>query len=113
MALEARLQATVDAGRAELTFSVANVGTEPVTLRFDGDVAAELTVLDDDETVWRWRDERSTEAPGPPLADQTLAPGDTVVHRATWVDPPTGDYVAEAATAARNVEQSARTTFSV
>jgi hypothetical protein len=112
MALEAELVATVEAGRVELTFSVANVGTEPVTLRFDGDAAAEISVFADGERVWRWRDERAGEA-GTPLADQTLSPGDTVVHRATWDDPLAGDYTAEARVAATNVDRSARATVSV
>ena len=112
MALEAELSATVEAGRAELTFTVANVGTEPVTLRFDGDAAAEIAVYADEERVWRWRDERAG-GTGTPLADQTLSPGDTVVHRATWDDPPAGDYTAEAGVAAANVERTASTTFSV
>lgn len=113
MALEAELAATVEAARAELTFSVANVGTEPVTLRFGSDAAAEIIVFDGEEPVWRWRDERTGSDTGTPLADQTLAPGDTVVHRATWNDPSGGDYVAEATVTARNVDESARTTFSV
>lgn len=112
MSLEAGLEASVEAGRAELTFNVANVGTEPVTLRFDGDVAAEIVVFADGEPVWGWRDERAGSS-GAPLADQTLSPGDTVVHRATWVDPPAGDYTAEASVAAANVDRTARTTFSV
>lgn len=112
MSLEAELGTSVAAGRAELTFSVANVGTEPVTLRFDGDAAAEIVVFADGEPVWRWRDERA-DSSGAPLADQTLSPGDTVVHRATWDDPPAGDYTAEARVAAANVDRTARTTFSV
>lgn len=113
MALSARLEATVEAGRAELTFSVANVGTEPVTLHFADDAAAEIVVRTDGEPVWRWRDERAGADAGTPLRDQELAPGDTVVHRATWSDPPAGEYAAEARVAARNVDESARTTFSV
>ena len=113
MSLEASLEAVVEAGRAELTFSVANVGTEPVTLRFDGDAAAEIVVSRAGEPAWRWRDERSPAEAGTPLRDQELAPGDTVVHRAVWTEPPAGDYEATAAVAARNVDASARTRFSV
>lgn len=113
MPLEASLDATVEAGRAAFTFNVANVGTEPVTLRFEADAAAEIVVLEGDERVWTWRDERGGTDAGTPLADQTLAPGDTVVHRATWDSPPSGEYVAEGSVAAANVELSARTAFAV
>ena len=113
MPLEAGLEASVEAGRAELTFSVANVGTEPVTLRFAGDAAAEIVVYEGDEAVWRWRDERSPAEAGTPLRDQELTPGDTVVHRAEWPDPPAGEYSAEAVVTARNVEASARARFAV
>ncbi len=113
MALEARLDATVEAGRAELTFSVVNAGTEPVTLRFDAAAAAEIVVSEGGEPVWTWRDERAGPEAGRPLRDQTLSPGDTVVHRATWEAPPPGAYEAEASVAATNVERSARTTFAV
>lgn len=113
MALEARLDASVEAGRAEFTFSVVNGGTEPVTLRFDTDAAAEIAVFAAGERVWHWYDERSGTDAGTPLEDQTLAPGDTVVHRATWDAPPAGDYVAEASVQAANVDRSARTSFSV
>lgn len=113
MGLEPRLEATVAAGRAELTFSVANVGAEPITFRFAGDAAAEIVVRTDGETVWRWRDERSEADAGMPLRDQELGPGDTVVHRATWSNPPAGEYDAVAMVAARNVDEVARTTFTV
>lgn len=113
MGLEPRLEATVAAGRAELTFSVANVGTEPVIFRFAGDAAAEIVVKSDGDTVWRWLDERSGTNAGKPLCDQELAPGDTVVHRATWSNPPAGEYDAVARVAARNVDEMARTTFTV
>lgn len=113
MALEATLDAAVQAGRAELTFSVVNAGTEPVVLRFDGDAAAEIAVFDGDDRVWDWADRRPGADAGRPLDDQRLAPGDTVVHRATWDGPPAGDYQAEARVRASNVERAARTTFSV
>ena len=112
MALEAQLDASVGTDRVEFTFSVVNGGTEPVTLRFAGDAAATIEVTDAGERVWTWHDERPG-ADDAPLADQTLSPGDTVVHRATWTDPPTGDYRATASVAAANVDRSAWTRFSV
>lgn len=113
MALEASLDVGVEAGRVAFTFSVVNAGTEPATLRFDTDAAAEIAVYDERDRVWEWRDERPEADAETPLRDQTLAPGDTVVHRATWDGPPPGDYVVEASVAAANVDRSARTTFSV
>ncbi|MDZ7700567.1 MAG: BsuPI-related putative proteinase inhibitor [Halobacteriales archaeon] len=113
MNFEAALEADVEAGRVELTFSVANVGTEPATLQFAGDVAAEIAVRRGGEVVWTWRDERAPGDAGTPLRDQELAPGDTVVHRAIWDAPPPGEYVAEATVAARNLDASARAEFAV
>ena len=113
MELEARLGAEVAAGRVELTFSVANVGTEPVTLRFADDAAAEVDVRRGDEVVWRWRDERDPAEAGRPLRDQELSPGDTVLHRAQGPDPEPGEYVAEATVAAENADASATTRFAV
>lgn len=110
MPLEAQLDATVEAGRVELTFSVANAGAEPVTLEFDDDAAAEVVVREAGERIWSWRDERVAASP---LDDQRLSPGETVVHRATWDAPPPGEYDAEGAVTAANVELSARTAFSV
>lgn len=113
MALEARLDVADEAGRVAFTFSVVNGGTEPVTLRFDTPTAAEIAVYAGGDRVWEWYDERPGDDGATPLADQTLAPGDTVVHRATWDDPSAGEYTAEASVTARNVDRSARTQFTV
>ena len=84
-----------------------------MTLRFDTAAAAEIAVYAGEERVWEWYDERPGADDAAPLDDQTLAPGDTVVHRATWDDPPTGEYTAEATVTARNVDRSAWTQFTV
>jgi len=91
-----------------LSLRIENGGSEPVTLRFRTGQRAEVTAYPADEStdspdpVWRYGADRMfTQA----LGSETLAPGESVSHEATWRDPPAGTYriVGEAAATDRDV----------
>ena len=109
MALEGRLDAVVD-GTVEFSFSVTNADTEPIVLRFRSGLVADVAVLAGDEVVWRWSEGRAfTQA----LGAETLLPGESFVHSATWDDPDRGEYEAVASLEATNVDLESRTSVVV
>ncbi|MEF8887133.1 MAG: BsuPI-related putative proteinase inhibitor [Haloarculaceae archaeon] len=110
MSLDGHLDVAVGGDTVEFTFTVTNVDTEPVDLSFRSGKVADVAVYADGAEVWRWSEGRMfTQA----LDAETLAPGDSFRHGATWPDPQPGEYVAEATLDATNVALSERASFEV
>ena len=107
-ALEASLD--VDVGDAvDFTLVVTNAGVAPVGLSFRTGQTADVVVLADGETVWRWSAGRSfTQA----LREERLEPGEAMRFEARWDDPEPGRYEAVARLAAQGIDAVARARFS-
>jgi hypothetical protein len=89
MSLDGQLDVGVTPEAVEFVFSVTNAGDEPVTIRFRSGLAADIAVHGADAAVWQWSDSRLfTQA----RWSETLAPGESVTHEATWPDPEPGTY---------------------
>ena len=120
--LDAALAATETDDGVTLSLRIENAGSKPVTLRFRTGQRAEFTAFPTDDgrqggdgtggpdetgdSVWRYGATRMfTQA----LGSETLAPGESVSHGATWRDPPAGTYriVAEASAVDRDVRAEA------
>lgn len=110
MALDGQLDVGVSPEAVEFTFSVTNVGDEPMTLRFRSGLAADIAVYRGDAELWRWSDGRLfTQA----LWSETLAPGESLTHEAAWPDPGPGNYEAVGRLEAENAEVEASAAFTV
>lgn len=110
MALEGTLAVSVDPDAVDFEFEVTNAGTEPVTLEFPSGQLADIAVSDATGEVWRWSDGRLfTQA----IESRRLAPNESLLHVATWSDPPSGAYTAEAVLAAPEADIEARADFVV
>jgi len=110
MPLDGRLAVAVDHDAVEFAFTVANADTEPVELAFPSGKTADVAVLDDGIEVWRWSEGPAfTRAP----RRETLGPGESFTHEATWEEPRPGTFTAEATIAATNRSLSARAPFEV
>lgn len=107
------LQADLDVARNDgvvFTFTVTNVGDEPVELAFRSGFVADVTVRSGDAEIWRWSDGRLfTQA----LRNERLAPGEALEHTATWSSPVPGNYEAVATLEARDADVEARAAFAV
>ena len=107
--LEATLTADTGGGAVEFTFTVTNGGTEPAELYFRTGKTADVVVSQNDETVWRWGENRAfTQA----IRELFLNPGEEISESFTWHNPPAGKY---AATGILEIEggPTAKTTFTV
>ena len=110
MSLEGRLDVTVRDRAVEFSFVVTNASTEPVELSFRSGFVADIAAFADGSEVWRWSDGRMfTQA----LGTETLEPGESFVHAATWDDPRPGEYTAVATLQATNHDVEAAVEFSV
>lgn len=110
MTLEGTLAVDVTPDGVEFEFTIANAGTTPVEVTLRSGAVSDVVVFEDDAEVWRWSDGRMvTQA----LRTVALAPGETFTHVATWEDPPTGAYTAEATLEATDHELVARESFTV
>jgi len=107
--LEGQLDVAVG-GDVVFTFAVSNAGTEPVTLRFTDGLLADVAAYDEDEEVWRWSDDHAFVQA---LGTETLLPGESFAHDATWTDPVPGEYTGVASLEAENVTLDAREPFEV
>jgi hypothetical protein len=110
MALEAALAVDDTAESVIFEFTVQNGGDREVELTFPSGKLADVTVLDEGETVWRWSDDRLfTQA----IETAMLAPGESFTERFTWDDSVPGEYEARATLAAQGVDAAATQPFSV
>lgn len=110
MALDGHLEAVVITEAVEFAFTVTNAGDEPMSLEFRSGLGADIAVLRGGAEVWRWSDGRLfTQA----LWSETLAPGESVIHEATWPDPDPGTYEAVGRLAAENADVEASAAFTV
>lgn len=109
MGLEGSLAVEVD-GTVEFAFTVTNANPAPVTLAFTSGFVADVFVVADGAEVWRWSDGRAFIQA---IGTETLEPGESFVHTATWPDPRPGAYTAVATLEAETHEVEARTDFSV
>ena len=100
MSLDGHLEVTVVGDRVEFAFTVTNASTEPIDLEFRSGKVADVAVYDDGVEIWRWSEDRMfTQA----LDTETLAPGESFRHEATWENPPPGEYTAEAVLDTTNI----------
>ncbi|WP_408958987.1 BsuPI-related putative proteinase inhibitor [Natrinema sp. 74] len=108
MRLEGALEtASDDASDAVLfVFTVTNAGTEPIELRFSDACTADFGVIDGDEEVWRFSDERLF---AQVLESETLAPEESTSYEAEWADPDPGTYEVVAELRAQDEPCEART----
>lgn len=65
----------------EMTLTLVNTGTVPVTMTVPTSQLYEFTVLRGGREVWRWGHDKMFL---PALTDVVLAPGQTGVYRVTW-----------------------------
>lgn len=92
------------------TFRVINDSDGPIELTFSDGQTADIAVYAVEKEVWRWSDSRMfTQA----SRRETLDPGSSLSHNATWPDPPSGTYTAEAWLTATNVAVEATAEFVV
>lgn len=103
------LDASVDE-EVVFRFSVRNVDDDPVELTFRDAGHADVAVFEDDEEVWRWSDGRMF---AQVVQTTRLEGGEETTFEVSWSNPHPGDYVAEATLRVREVDVSARTSFSV
>lgn len=110
MALEGTLAVSVDSDAVEFEFTVTNAGTEPITMNFPSGQLADIAVSSATGEVWRWSDgQLFTQA----IESRSLAPNESLLHEATWPDPPSGAYTAQATLAATDIDTGATAEFVV
>lgn len=110
MSLEGTLAVSVEPDTVDFEFTVTNAGTESVTLDFPSGQVADIAVCSGTGEVWRWSDSRLfTQA----IESWTLAPNESLLHEATWPDPPSGAYTAQATLTTTEVDTGATVDFIV
>lgn len=98
----------VEPDTVHFVFQMTNAGDTPLVLEYATGQEYDFLVYRDGEELWRWSGDRMfTQA----LHTDTIAPGETRIHRATWT-PATrheGDLVARAVltAAGSEIEQEA------
>jgi len=97
--LDAALTTAAGDGGVALALTVTNEGDDPVTLRFRTGQRADFAAYDDSirgddgdrdaDPVWRHAEGRLfTQV----LGSETLEPSESTAYKATWKDPPSGEY---------------------
>lgn len=110
MALTGTLDVSVSSDEVEFTFEVTNDGSEPVDLTFPNACTADVAVIDGNDEVWRWSNDRMF---AQMIQQVSLGPGESEVEVRVWDAPEPGDYEAVATLTAQNADVEARTSFSV
>lgn len=106
--LEGTLSATVDSDAVEFSYTIENVGSNPITANYRDGQKFDIVVEADGDEAWRWSHNRMFTMA---LEEKTFSPGESVTYEATWDNPDEGTYTATATCAANT--HSARATATV
>lgn len=100
----------VDADGDAVTFRLeaTNAGGDPVELTFGTGQTAEFVVRTNDETVWRWSDDRMFTQR---VRRETIRSDQKLVAEGRWSDPRPGQYTVEATVTATDHRPSATASF--
>lgn len=95
--LSASLSARVHDAGVTFRYEVSNDADDPVMLTFRSGQTVEVTVRDDEVTVWSSAEgQMFTQG----IREVTIDPGETVTSTLTWSDPRPGEFEATAELAA-------------
>ena len=110
MSLEGTIEPMPSDDAVSFSYTVRNVGSEPVELTFTDSGHADVAVLEDGIEIWRHSEGRMY---AQVMGQERLDPDESRTYELEWTDPDPGSYTAVCELRASDHRCEARTTFSV